>query len=79
MSQEEAGAALRRPKTRQAVSRWERGFLPTTMEICELAVLYGESLDWLGLGVKSRPVTGVALQDLFREREAAQSEWPWGL
>lgn len=79
MSQDDVAAVLRRPKTRQAVSRWERGFLPTAMELRELAVIYGESLDWLLLGVKTRPVTGVALQDLFRERDAAQSQWPWGL
>lgn len=79
MSQEDVGVALRKPKTRQAVSRWERGFLPTAMELRELAVIYGESLDWLLLGVKSRPVVGVALRDLFRVREAAQSDWPGGL
>lgn len=79
LSQDDVGAALRKPKTRQAVSRWERGFLPTAIEFRELAFLYVESLDWILLGVKSRPVTGIALQDLFRERDAAQSQWPWGL
>lgn len=78
MSQEAAAAALK--KDRRAVSRWELGRTqPIMMELIELAVLYGESLDWLLLGLRTRPLGGASLQEIFRERDAAQAEWPWGL
>lgn len=79
MSQDEVGRALRSPKSRQAVSRWEQGTEPTVAELRQLAVLYGESLDWLVLGVRTRPLGGASLQEIFRQREAAEADWPWGL
>lgn len=79
MSQDEVGRALRAPKSRQAVSRWEQGAEPTLTELRQLAMLYGESLDWLALGVRTRPLGEASLQEIFRQREAAQADWPGGL
>lgn len=78
LSQDEAGASLR--KDRRAVSRWELGRTqPTLLELRDLARLYGESTDWLLFGVRTAPVVGGTLQDMFREREAAEANWPGGL
>lgn len=78
MSQSETAREL--SKTRQALSRWERGRAwPSLLEFRELALLYGESTDWLLFGIRTAPLGGGVLQDIFREREAAEADWPYGL
>lgn len=79
MSQDEVGRSLGKPRTRQAVARWEQGAEPTLGELRQLAALYGESLDWLLLGIRTAPLGGASLREIFREREAAEADWPWGL
>jgi transcriptional regulator with XRE-family HTH domain len=79
MNQREVGRALRPPKSRQAVSRLEQGAEPTVSVLRQLAMLYGESLDWLALGIKTEPIGSASLHEIFREREAAEADWPGGL
>lgn len=79
MSQDEVGGSLIKRRTRQAVARWEQGAEPSLTEVGQLAQLYGESLDWILLGIRTRPIGAASLQDIFRQREAAQADWPGGL
>lgn len=55
---------------RQMVSRWETGFLPSAMQLHEIGIAYGVSMDWLFYGVKCLPLGG-ALQEVFRERNGS--------
>jgi transcriptional regulator with XRE-family HTH domain len=66
-------------RSRQSVSAWERGSPLTLDELVDLAILYGKSTDWLLLGISSTPIGGRLLEDIFREHEASQADWPAGL
>jgi transcriptional regulator with XRE-family HTH domain len=75
----QAEVALELHRSRQSVSAWERGHPLTLDELVDAAVLYGVSADWLLLGIETVPVGGRMLQDIFREHEASQADWPAGL
>lgn len=78
LSQDEVAGYLRR--SRFMVSRHERIWSePSFTHLRKYGMLYGVSLDWLAYGVVTAPVGGPALQDIFRQREAAQCDWPGGL
>jgi transcriptional regulator with XRE-family HTH domain len=77
MRQDEVAAEL--GKTRQTISRWEQGDAqPSLLEFRDLAILYGQSTDWLIFGIPTAPLGGRLLRDIFREWEA-DGERPFGL
>lgn len=56
LSQRDVARDLR--VTQQGVSAWERGAaLPTLSQCCKLAQLYGASLDYLALGLRTIPAS----------------------
>jgi transcriptional regulator with XRE-family HTH domain len=66
--------------SRQAVSSWEVGRTECgAVQLAALMRVYGASADYVLQGVQTKPIGGRMLTDIFREREAGQAEWPYGL
>jgi transcriptional regulator with XRE-family HTH domain len=77
LSQEEGAAEL--SVKRQTVSAWERGkAVPRGQDWYRIGMLYGTSLDYLIYGIRLQ-LGSRLLEDVFRERESAQADWPAGL
>jgi DNA-binding transcriptional regulator YiaG len=56
--------------SRQTVSKWEHcGALPTALQLHELGLLYGVSMDYVLYGLKSVPIATTIIGHIFRERE----------
>jgi transcriptional regulator with XRE-family HTH domain len=60
-------------RTRQAVSKWENGQLPTLSEFRELALLYGTSADYLLFGLTS-PLGSIFLRAIQASQHQAAIE-----
>jgi transcriptional regulator with XRE-family HTH domain len=78
LSQEEVATEL--SVKRQTVSAWERGkAVPRGQDWYRIGMLYGASLDYLVYGIRLQMAGSRVLEDVFRERESAQADWPAGL
>jgi transcriptional regulator with XRE-family HTH domain len=65
----QAQVALDFQISRQAVSAWERAeALPCLMQLYELCLLYGVSADYIIHGMKTMPVSGAAVAEVYRLR-----------
>jgi transcriptional regulator with XRE-family HTH domain len=67
LSQSEVAVACQ--VSRQAVSAWERGAAsPNVLDLRELGMLLGVSLDYLVYGIRTVPLSHyLVLRDVFRE------------
>jgi transcriptional regulator with XRE-family HTH domain len=58
--------------SRQAVSAWEKGeSVCDLLQLAALCRLYGESADYVLHGIKTAPVGGQMVADIFRERSSS--------
>jgi transcriptional regulator with XRE-family HTH domain len=65
----QAQVALDFQISRQAVSAWERAeALPSLMQLYELCLLYGISADYVVYGMKTMPVSGATVAEVYRLR-----------
>lgn len=71
LSQAEVATACK--VSRQAISAWERGAAsPGLLDLRELGILLGVSLDYLVYGIRTVPASRYRiLGEVFREREPA--------